>query len=95
MESEKLIQKWTKEFSWISFSDQRAFCEYCKSGNPLSAFSSGTTSLKKSHFKDHEATSGHIEAEKAYHEKKIQARIKIIARKTDTQPTRARNTNKL
>ena len=83
MESEKLIKKWTKEFSWLSISNDKAFCEFCKLGNPSSAFSSGSSSLKKSNCKDHEETSGHIDAEKEYHSKKIQARIKLIIRQTD------------
>ena len=83
MESEKLINKWTKEFSWLSISNDKAFCEFCKLGNPSSAFSSGSFSLKKSSFKDHEETSGHIDAEKQYHSKKIQARIKKVIRQTD------------
>jgi hypothetical protein len=80
MQSEKLIQKWTKEFSWISFSDHKAYCECCKVANPLSVFSSGTVSLKNSHFKDNEENLGHMKSEKAYHQKKIQARIKVITR---------------
>ncbi len=83
MKSEKLIQKLTKEFSWISFSDHKAFCEHCKVANPLSVFSSGTASFKNSQFKDHNETLSHMESEKAYHQKKIQARIKAITRQPD------------
>ena len=78
MESDKLIQKWKKEFPWLSFSNGKGFCDYCKLNNPLSAYTVGVTSLRKSNFQDHENTVGHINAEKIAHEKNIQARIKVL-----------------
>ena len=47
MEHEKMIDKWSKEFKWLIFEDGKGFCEYCKLSNPLSAYSTGVTCLKK------------------------------------------------
>jgi hypothetical protein len=78
MESDNLLKKWKNLFPWISFSNDKAFCEFCSLFNPLSVFSSGTPNLKKSNFEKHEESINHIEAEKAFKEKKIQTRLKVL-----------------
>ena len=86
MEHEKIIEKWSNEFKWLRFEDGKGYCEYCKLSNPFSAYSTGVTCLKKSNFVNHEETFAHVNAEKEFHSKKIQARIKFSV-KQPSDPT--------
>ena len=71
----------------MKFENGKGYCEYCKLSNPFSAYSTGVTCLKKSNFVNHEETFAHVSAEKEFHSKKIQARIKFSVK----QPTDSTN----